>query len=73
MVYTACEEEKFPQMINYMNENKIPFDSINDLPSYIPFKGKKLYYNILLDDRAGLNSAYFCLKNALEIMKSERS
>lgn len=72
MVYTSCEEHKFPQLISYMNENNIPFDSINEVPNYIPFKGKKLYYNILLDDRAGLSSAYFCLKSALKIMKEER-
>lgn len=73
MVYTACEEYKFPKLISYMNENDIPFDSINEVPDYIPFKGKKLYYNILLDDRAGLSSSYNCLKNALEIMKGEAS
>jgi len=36
---------------------------------YIPFKGKKLYYNILLDDRAGLSSAYYCLRQALNRIK----
>lgn len=70
MVYTACDEEKFTDMITYMQKRDIPFDSINEVPSYIPFKGKKLYYNILLDDRAGLSSAYQCLKQALNIMKS---
>ena len=35
----------------------------------IPFKGKKIYYNILLDDRAGLESAYKVLIDTIDQMK----
>lgn len=50
--YTANEDEKF--VYNYLKDNNIPFDFINNSPVG---NGKKLYYNILLDDRAGLKSA----------------
>ncbi|WP_205753440.1 HAD family hydrolase [Bacillus cereus] len=70
VVFTAKADEDFPEMIEYLKNNNIPFDDINESPDFVPFKGKKIYYNILLDDRAGLSSAYHSLKKTLEIMKT---
>jgi hypothetical protein len=69
IVFTASEESRFPQIRSYLEERKIPFDYINEDVHHLLIKGRKLYYNILLDDRAGLSSAYKNLKQALEIMK----
>ena len=72
MVYTARKGEELYFVESYLNENNIPFDSINETPSFLPFEdGKKLYYNVLLDDRAGLSSAYKALKKACKIIKSK--
>ena len=49
----------------------ISIDYINESPPYIPFTGNKVYYNILLDDRAGLRSAYEILYKAKERIKNE--
>ncbi|MFI8677541.1 hypothetical protein [Bacillus thuringiensis] len=69
MVYTARRDRELSFVKEYLEENNIPFDSINETPDFIPFSdGKKLYYNILLDDRAGLPSAYRCLLNAVTYM-----
>ena len=57
-VFTSCNDDRFEFIKGYLTENDIPFDSINETPDFIPFKGRKVYYNILLDDRAGLLSAY---------------
>lgn len=59
--YTASDDEEFVR--GYLMRNKIPFDMINASPVG---NGKKLYYNILLDDRAGLDSACRILHNFLE-------
>lgn len=72
MVYTAREDEELEFVKNYLTKNEVPFDSINETPEYIKFTGKKLYYNILLDDRAGLASAYHCLKEAINIIKKKK-
>lgn len=56
--FTSCDGDRFPEIIDYMNKNNIPFDGINETPDFIPFKGRKVYYNILLDDRAGLSASY---------------
>lgn len=73
VVFTANDEDKYSPIIEYLKANKIPFDAINESPSFVPVQSsKKIYFNILLDDRAGLSSSYYCLKEALEIMKKER-
>lgn len=72
IVFTAKEESEYPEMIHYLNSIELPFDAINENLSITPFKGRKIYYNILLDDRAGLSSAYKDLKEALNKMKYPR-
>ncbi|NQX71315.1 hypothetical protein HQN90_35045 [Paenibacillus alba] len=70
VVFTASADANFPSIINYLEANEIPFDAINESPSFVPVAGgKKIYFNILLDDRAGLSSAYHCLQAALTIIK----
>lgn len=70
IVFTACGEDQYPAIRSYLEEQDIPFDAINENPPFVPVaSGRKIYCNILLDDRAGLGSAYRCLKSALEMMK----
>ena len=39
-------------------ENYIPFDAINENPPFFKSKSRKIYYNELLDDRAGLRESF---------------
>lgn len=68
---TCCEESKFEFMKNKCREVGISIDYINESPPYIPFTGNKVYYNILLDDRAGLSAAYEILYETKERIKIE--
>lgn len=62
MVFSASQEERYPYIADYLNQNNIPFDAINEDVLIEKRKPtRKLYYNILLDDRAGLGSAYAAL------------
>jgi hypothetical protein len=70
--FTSCDDSRFPDIKKYLNDNDIPFDSINETPDFIPFKGRKVYYNILLDDRAGLLSAYTVLNEVAELVTINR-
>ncbi|ADH03401.1 phosphoheptose isomerase [Bacillus phage W.Ph.] len=66
MVYTARPQTELYKVRNYLDENRIPYDSVNKMPDFLPFtENKKLYYNILLDDRAGLLSSVNILRNVL--------
>lgn len=62
VVFTACDESKYASISEYLVAHDVPFDTINENLSCVPFNGRKIYYNILLDDRAGLSSAYNVLK-----------
>lgn len=72
-VFTSCNDDRFPEIRKYLTENNIPFDGINETPDFIPFKGRKVYYNILLDDRAGLTSAYNQLVSVIYTIKGRKS
>lgn len=68
IVFTANEDEDFVK--TYCNENNIPFDLINENPSFNKSTSRKIYYNILLDDRAGLRESYDLLKRLLTEIKN---
>lgn len=48
----------FDEVKSILDKEKLPYNSINEDTPFIPFTGRKVYYNILLDDRAGLNQTY---------------
>ena len=51
---------------NYLNENNIPFDAINENPPFYKAENRKEYANAYLDDRAGLAQVYNELNNVLK-------
>ena len=67
VVYTANVDLDFVR--DYLIEEEIPFDAINQDVISPLMKTGKIYYNILLDDRAGLASAYRELSAALQIIE----
>lgn len=72
VLWTASAPERFDFMKNFMNENGIKIDSINENPIPLPFGNNgKIYYNILLDDRAGLGSALDTLETLLFLIDKE--
>lgn len=57
---------------DYLERNKIPFNDINTNPPFFQCRSKKIYYNALLDSRAGLLEVYnqlATLMNEIEIQK----
>jgi len=72
-VFTSCNDDRFHEIEKYLKENNIPFDGINETPDFIPFKGRKVYFNILLDDRAGLSSAYYQLSNVIYSIRGQQA
>lgn len=71
--FTCCGEEKHEFIKQYLKDNKIPCDSINKNMPNLPFGNNcKVYYNILLDDRAGLESSYYYLNTLSKNIKDGR-
>ncbi len=62
--WTGQEDMVFVK--NYLDQNGIPFDAINENPPFHQSKSKKIYANAYLDDRAGLFQVYNELKYLTE-------
>lgn len=62
IVYTSNpNHEKIKQFLDY---EQLPYDAINQNAPFVPFNNPedKLFYNIFLDDKAGLGEAVRTLK-----------
>lgn len=71
VLFTANEDEdKLTFCKSFCKDKGIRIDYINESPV---MPTRKPYYNILLDDRAGLEEAYFTLKTVVEYIKGHYS
>lgn len=71
--YTAREDSELIFVKNYLIENQIPVDTINESYAEAPFKGKKLFYNVFLDDKCGLMEVYLILKTFIMKMEDRKN
>lgn len=69
IVWTANEDVVFVE--NYCKSHQIPFDSINQNPPFFTSNSRKIYYNELLDDRAGLRESFERLLKLYEYVKTQ--
>ncbi len=67
VVFTACNVDRYEDIQKHCEEMQIPISAINKTPVDLPYgkNGAKIYANIFLDDRAGLNEALNILETAL--------
>ncbi len=66
-VFTGSPLDKYPSIHEYMDKIGIKIHTINKNPFPLPFGNDgKMYYNILLDDRAGLGQACEILRKVLD-------
>jgi hypothetical protein len=69
MLFTAAPPESYSGQVSYLADHGITVDSINSNPVWLPFgKNGKPYYNILLDDRAGLGQSVGILTEVLRLI-----
>ena len=68
LLFTGNEGEKLEIIKKDLRARKVPFDLINENPL---MKTRKPYYNILLDDRAGLKEAYNTLKKLTDEIRNQ--
>lgn len=65
-IFTACNPDRFDDIEKYCKEKGIELDSINQNPIDLPYGNhSKIYANVFLDDRAGLNEALETLNDAM--------
>lgn len=73
IIFTACLPERFDEITNYCTTKGIKVDAINKNAFPLPYGNHgKIYYNILLDDRAGLEQALDELEYVSWVISSEK-
>ena len=66
VIFTACMPERYEEITNYCLNNNLEIDAINETPIDLPYgNNSKIYANIFIDDRAGLNEALNILEMAM--------
>ena len=66
VINTASIPERFPFILEYCKEKGIIVEAINKNAIPFPYGNNgKVYSNIYLDDRAGINEALLILKNVI--------
>ena len=68
ILFTGNEGERLDKILDDLRERDIPYDLINENPI---MNTRKPYYNILLDDRAGLVEAYGTLKKLVNELRNK--
>lgn len=68
--FTAAENSDFVKQ--YLLDNNIPCDALNENPPFFKSDQRKIYFNTLLDDRAGLIQAYTELKKLITYIKKTK-
>lgn len=71
--YMICftAEKDTEKVTQFLNDFKIPCDAMNENPPFFKSDARKIYFNLLLDDRAGLLSAYNQLRETINIIKNK--
>jgi thiol-disulfide isomerase/thioredoxin len=66
VIFTACKPERYEEITKYCLENGLEIDGINKTPIDLPYgNNSKIYANVFIDDRAGLNEALNILEMAM--------
>lgn len=70
-MFTSCSEERYEDIRKYAHSVGIRVDSINQNPIAVPYGNtSKIYANIFLDDRAGLEEAKEILRTCIYLQRS---
>jgi hypothetical protein len=67
--FTSCDESRYPEIRRHLISNGIPCHGINIDSSDVPYRGRKIYYNVFYDDRSGLGQVYDVMFQVIEKIK----
>lgn len=72
MIFTARNETEFFEVIEHYNDIGIEYDTLNDdIIILNSGKSRKPYFNILLDDKAGLMESFLVLEEFVKITEKQ--
>jgi len=64
--FTSCDESRYSEIRKHLNYNGIPCHGINVDSDIVPFKGRKIYYNVFYDDRSGLGQVVDVMRKVID-------
>jgi hypothetical protein len=71
-IFTSCNQDRYDEIKSYCYSKGLHIDSINETPISLPYGNNgKIWANIFLDDRAGLDESISILESALYKRRSE--
>ena len=70
IVYTS--NANIDSIKKYLIKEELPFDSINENAPFISCEGSKLFYNIFLDDKAGLSETVKALSDLIYLVINKK-
>lgn len=74
VIFTACKQDRFQDIQKHCEDKRIPISGINIQPLQIQYgNNNKIYANVFLDDRAGLNEALLILEAAMYVIRGENA
>ncbi len=74
VIFTASTSDRYKEIKSYCNDLGINVDSINTNPIKLPYGNNgKIYYNINICDRSGLNQALDILEETMKKMNNENT
>ena len=68
IIFTGNDDTEFVK--KYCHDHNIPYDAINENPPFFQSESRKIYYNVLLDDRAGMAQVYHELNQLISVLSS---
>ena len=72
VVFTSCTDDRYPEIEEYCKSKGVEISAINKNPIDLPYGNeRKIYYNHLLDDRAGLMEAMAILSITIMRIKCD--
>jgi hypothetical protein len=74
VIFTACAPDRHDEIKYYCNEVGLEIDAINSNPIDLPYgKHGKIFANIFVDDRAGINEALEILEEVMYKVRSDQN
>lgn len=73
-IFTCSAPDRHEEIQKYCESIQLPIDSINSNPISLPYGNHgKIYANLFLDDRAGLDEALKILEDAMYVIRGENA
>lgn len=74
VIFSACEKDRYPEITKFCESHGIQIDSINQNPINLPYGNQnKIYANIFLDDRAGLEESIQILETTMYMIRGDKN